>query len=145
MLEVLPEGTVWSNDADGLGYDIVLLGQVGPLTIDIDQLLLRLLRPDHARVCESLYLVGFHSGLDLLATYAGTAGDLKPWLANAEINRDRNLRLQYLAGFSAHEYREAAIYNEMLDYRKYPEKLFVAKTASHNELRRRLRLNKSDR
>jgi spermidine synthase len=142
FFEVFPDGTVWSNDADGQGYDIVLLGQVGPLTIDVDQLLLRLLRPDHANVGDSLDEVGFHSGLDLLATYAGTAADLGPWLAKAEINRDRNLRLQYLAGFSAHEYREAAIYNEMLRYRKYPESVFIATTASHNELRRRLGLSK---
>jgi len=142
FFEVFPEGTVWSNDVGGLGYDIVLLGQAGPLTIDVDQLLLRLLRPDHANVGDSLDEVGFHSGLDLLATYAGTAGDLGPWLAKAEINRDRNLRLQYLAGFSAHEYREAAIYNEMLQYRKYPEGVFIATTASHNELRRRLGLPK---
>jgi spermidine synthase len=142
FFEVFPDGTVWSNDSDGQGYDIVLLGQVGPLTIDVDQLLLRLLRPDHANVGDSLDEVGFHSGLDLLATYAGTAADLKPWLANAEINRDRNLRLQYLAGFSAHEYRAAAIYNEMLRYRKYPETVFIATTASHNELRRRLGLIK---
>jgi len=143
FFEVFPEGTVWSNDVEGLGYDIVLLGQVGPLTIDVDQLLLRMLRPDHANVGDSLDEVGFNSGLDLLATYAGTAADLRPWLAKAEINRDRNLRLQYLAGFSAHEHREAAIYNEMDQYRKYPEGVFIATTASHNELRRRLGLHKS--
>ena len=54
FFEVFPEGTVWSNDVEGLGYDIVLLGQVGPLTIDVDQLLLRMLRPDHANVGDSL-------------------------------------------------------------------------------------------
>ena len=102
-----------------------------------------MLRPDHANVGNSLDEVGFNSGLDLLATYAGTAADLRPWLAKAEINRDRNLRLQYLAGFSAHEHREAAIYNEMVQYRSYPETVFVATTASHNELRRRLGLSKS--
>ena len=26
---VFPEGTVWSNDVEGRGYDVVLLGQVG--------------------------------------------------------------------------------------------------------------------
>jgi spermidine synthase len=111
---VFPEGTVWSNDVEGQGYDVVLLGQVGPLTIDVDQLQARLGRYDHFKVDASLYEVGFRSGIDLLATYAGTAADLKPWLADAQINRDRNLRLQYLAGLSAHDYREVAIYNEML-------------------------------
>ena len=104
----------------------------------------RLGRRDHFPVDESLYQVGFHSGLDLLSTYAGTATDLKPWLADAQINRDRNLRLQYLAGMAAHDYREAVIYSEMLKYRRYPDKLFVATTASTQELRRRLRLPGSD-
>jgi spermidine synthase len=144
FFDVFPEGTVWGNDVEGQGYDIVLLGQVGPLTIDVDRLQERLGRRDHFPVDESLYQVGFHSGLDLLSTYAGTATDLKPWLADAQINRDRNLRLQYLAGMAAHDYREAVIYSEMLKYRRYPDKLFVATTASTQELRRRLRLPGSD-
>jgi spermidine synthase len=137
---VFPEGTVWSNDVEGLGYDIVLLGQVEPLKIDVEQLQARLGRLDHFKVDESLYHVGFQNGIDLLATFAGTASDLTEWLADAQINRDRNLRLQYLAGMSAHDYREAAIYNEMLKHRRYPDKLFVASTATTQELKRRLGL-----
>jgi hypothetical protein len=39
------------------------------------------------------------AGVDgLMATYAGQARDLRPWLTDAEINTDRNLRLEYLAG-----------------------------------------------
>jgi spermidine synthase len=75
-----------------------------------------------------------------LATFAGTAADLAPWLADAEINRDRNLRLQYLAGVGANNYDEAMIFNNMLRYRKYPEKLFVASSQSVEELKRRLGL-----
>ena len=89
---------------------------------------------------ESLYQVGFSSGLDLLATYAGTGADLGAWLKDAEINRDRNLRLQYLAGFAAHDYREVMIYNEMLEYRRYPEKIFLASDASGKALRTRMGL-----
>ncbi|HMC11323.1 MAG TPA: fused MFS/spermidine synthase, partial [Pirellulaceae bacterium] len=144
FFDVFPEGTVWSNDVEGLGYDIVLLGQVGPLTIDVDRLQERLGRRDHFPVDESLYQVGFHSGIDLLSTYAGTAVDLKPWLADAQINRDRNLRLQYLAGLSAHDYREAAIYNEMLKCRRYPDKIFVASAPVTKELRTRLGFSGAD-
>lgn len=137
---VFPEGTVWSNDVEGRGYDVVLLGQVAPLQIDVDKLQERLGQGNHFPVDESLYQVGFNSGLDLLATYAGTAADLVPWLKDAEINRDRNLRLQYLAGFAAHDYREAAIYDEMLNYRQYPEKLFLASSANGKALRARMGL-----
>ena len=40
--------------------------------------------------------VGLGSAVDLLGTYAGRKRDLAKWLEKAEINRDRNLRLQYL-------------------------------------------------
>jgi len=37
--------------------------------------------------------------VDLLAAYAGQKSDLAPWYAGAELNRDGDLRLQYLAGW----------------------------------------------
>ena len=43
---------------------------------------------------------GPEEGIDLLATYAGQAPLLKEWSQGAQINTDRNLRLQYLAGMS---------------------------------------------
>jgi spermidine synthase len=144
FFEVFPDATVWSNDVEGLGYDIVLLGQEGPLTIDVDRLQERLGRHDHFPVDESLAEVGFRSGFDLLATYAGAAADLKPWLADAQLNHDRNLRLQYLAGLSAHDYHEVRIYNEMIKYRRYPDKLFIASAASSEALKRRLGTKRSD-
>jgi spermidine synthase len=135
-----PDGTVWSNDVEGLGYDVVLLGQNGPLTIDVDRLDARLSGKGHWKVAFSLQEVGFNSALDLLATYAGTAADLQPWLADAQINRDRNLRLQYLAGLAVSQHGEASIYREMLKYRRFPDKIFVAKGASSRELKRKLGL-----
>jgi spermidine synthase len=69
--------------------------------------------------------VGFHSAAEILGTYAGQASDLKPWLKGAEINRDRNLRLQYLAGLSVNARLEAIIYDEMLAYRRFPKNLIV--------------------
>jgi spermidine synthase len=33
-----PNGTIWSNDEDGSGYDTVLLGQTSPMKIDVDEL-----------------------------------------------------------------------------------------------------------
>jgi spermidine synthase len=145
FFRVFPEGTVWGNDIDGQGYDVVLLGQQRPLVIDVDALQERLGRSDHWPVAESLYQVGFQSSLDLLATYAGSASNLSPWLADAQINRDRNLRLQYLAGLSAHDYREAAIFDQMLKYRQYPDRLFAASATSSGELRRRLGITAGQR
>ena len=49
--------------------------------------------------------------------------------AGAEINRDGNLRLQYLAGLALNISMEGAIYNEMLGYRRFPQNLFVGSEA----------------
>ena len=50
---------------------------------------------------QSLEDVMLKSAADILYSYAGRGRDLAPWLADAEINRERHLRLQYLAGLAA--------------------------------------------
>jgi spermidine synthase len=62
-----------------------------------------------------------YSAVDLFATYAGSAEDMKPWLQDAQINRDRNLRLQYLAGRGLNLYRADAIFAEMLPFANDPK------------------------
>ena len=108
FFDVFPNGTIWANEGDGGGYDVVLLGQTGPTKIQVDELQQRLDRPEYSRVAKSLRDVGFHSAVDLLATYAGQEPDLKPWLKGAEINRDGNLRLQYLAGLAVNANRKGS-------------------------------------
>jgi spermidine synthase len=125
FFDVFPNGTIWGNDTAGGGYDTVLLGQAEPTKIDVDQLQEKLERPDQARVAQSMRDVGFNSAISLLSTYAGQGPDLSSWLADAEINRDGNLRLQYLAGLALNKSMEGAIYTQMLTYRRYPENLFV--------------------
>jgi spermidine synthase len=56
--EVLPEGIIWSNDKVGAGYDLVLLGQVEPLGVEVETLQQRLSRADHHPVAQSLRDVG---------------------------------------------------------------------------------------
>jgi spermidine synthase len=119
-----PNGAVFGNENGG-GYDSVALAGVEPLRIDLDALSARLARPDHARVLQSLQVVGFGSLGSLFGTYAGQRSDLDPWLQGAEINRDGNLRLQYLAGLALNISMEGTIYNQMLQHRKFPRNLFV--------------------
>ena len=135
FFQVFPNGTIWSNDQSGKGYDIVLLGQSEVLKIDVDAMAERLGRDDHARVKRSLKQVGFTSAVDLLGTYGGRSRDMAGWLANAQINRDRNLRLQYLAGMDPNTYNEAAIYNVICDYRKFPDDLFAGNAITMAALR----------
>ena len=125
FFEVFPNGTIWSNDDHGDGYDVVLLGQIAPVQIDLDDLERRLQQPRYAPVRESLAEVGFQTGLDLLATCAGCAADLAPWLNGAQINRDCNLRLQYLAGFDPNRTPPEKIFSEMTHYCRFPERLLV--------------------
>jgi spermidine synthase len=123
FFDAFPNGTIWGNENGG-GYDTVVLGQLEPSHIDVDALNARLRRPDHARVAASLSEVGFSSVNGLLSTYAGQRSDLQQWLAGAEINRDDNLRLQYLAGLALNTSMEATIYSQMLGYRTFPKNIF---------------------
>jgi spermidine synthase len=125
FFDVFPYGTVWSNDLNGSGYDVVVLARTEPMQIDVDKLEARLNRADYLPVVRSLGEAQFFTATDLLATYAGQAEELKPWFAEAPINRDRNLRLQYIAGLGLNTYQEALIYNQIVSYRKFPEQLFA--------------------
>jgi spermidine synthase len=125
FFNVFRDGTVWSNDINGKGYDVVLAGHSTPQTINLDTMQARLSSPDGARVSQSLAEVGLNSALSLMSTYGGQARDLAPWLADAQINRDSNLRLQYLAGMGLNRYESASIFEDMLKYRTFPENLFV--------------------
>jgi spermidine synthase len=124
FFDAFPNGTIWGNENGG-GYDTVVLGTVEPARIDVDALDARLNRPDHQRVVRSLQEVGFANLPALLGTYAGQKPDLAPWLEGAEINRDGNLRLQYLAGLALNTSMEGTIYNQILTYRQFPRNLFV--------------------
>ena len=133
FFQVFPQGIVWSNDREGVDYDAILFGQVEPTVIDIDLLQERLDRPDHQLVKESLREVGFGEGLDLeveegidlLATYAGQAPLLKEWSRGAQINTDRNLRLQYLAGMAVNSKTGERTLSGIRAHYRFPEQTFV--------------------
>ena len=129
FFDVFPGGSVWANELNGGGYDVFLLGQAQPAPINLDVLEEKMGRPDYARVVESLRNVGFQSIGDMLATYTTQDQDLKPWLQGAEINRDGNLRLQYLAGMALNSNAETIIYNQMLQYHRFPANLFTGSGA----------------
>jgi spermidine synthase len=138
FFRVFPEGTIWANDDDGSGYDVVLLGQGGPARVDMDALQERWSSPAYQAAAASLGEVGFSTPGDLLSTYAGRAAELAPWLADAQINRDSNLRLQYLAGLGLNFSLEASIYAHMLEHLQYPENLFFGSEKSRMEMARAL-------
>jgi spermidine synthase len=124
FFSVFPEATVWSNYLNGDGYDLVLLGSADPLRIDVDRLEQRLEQSGYSGVDKSLVGAGFHSAVELLATYAGRGPDLTPMTLGAQINDDMNMRLQYIAGMGVNSVSSPRIYKELLSYRRFPEDLF---------------------
>ena len=137
FFEVFPNGILFSNERERSGYDAVLFGQVEPTVVDVDALRRRLVRRDHERVKQSLRDMGLwepkgfegeeepNEGIDLLATYAGQAPLLKEWTRGAQINTDRNLRLQFLAGMAFNSIKADEILGGILTHYRFPDRTFV--------------------
>jgi spermidine synthase len=140
FFDVFPNGAVFANTVQSMGYDAVLFARTGGLPIDVDRVEERLKSPEYAPVLESLRQVGFRSAIDLLGTYAGHASDLSPWLKDATINRDRNLRLQYLAGRGLNVYAADSIFDKMVTGARAPhEELFIGQPERLEQLRQAVR------
>ena len=140
FFDVFPNGTIWGNPYHGQGHDMVLLGQVEPLRIDLDEMEQRIgYRGGESKIAQSLAEIGMNSPVDLFARYAGRRSDLTAWLRNAPLNRDRNLRMEYLAGLGLNLDDAAAIYAGMLSYRRFPEDLFVSSEGRVDSLREAIR------
>jgi spermidine synthase len=136
FFKAFPNSVVWGNTNNGQGYDLVLMGQVEPIKINVDEMDAKLQSQEFAQVAQSLRETGFNSAIDLFATYAGQPTDLAPWLADVQINRDMNLRLQYLAGMGLNLYQSGPIYSEMISYAsKFPDNLFTGSPEKLQELR----------
>jgi spermidine synthase len=134
FFSVFPAGIIWGNEIEDGGYDMVLFGQSDAAPIDVETLQRRLDSAEYWRVRDSLAEVGFYSAIDLMGTFAGRADDLKDWLKDAEINTDRTLRLQYMAGMVHHLSRQTEIYRDLLAHRQFPEFLFVAEEPTKNAI-----------
>jgi spermidine synthase len=136
FFQVFPNVTIWRNDArSGNGYDMVLVGRLQEKPIDVDAWQAKIDSPAYADVKASLADVGYVTILDVLKTYSGRGRDLGPWFANAQINTDKNLRLQYLAGFGFNNNLGTEIRDSMLRYRQFPGDLFTGQQSSVDELR----------
>ncbi|MEO7415063.1 MAG: fused MFS/spermidine synthase [Opitutaceae bacterium] len=135
FMEVFPHAVVFSNTVEGTGYDTVMVGSVEPLKIDVDAMEAKLQSPQYAEVRQSLSEIGFDSAAKLMSTFAGGKAEFAGWLSDVQINRDRNLRLQYLAGVGANYYNQATIHRNMIRNRKYPERVFTGSPATLAALR----------
>jgi spermidine synthase len=130
---VFPDTTLWNPDLLEEGYDLVALGRVEESPISEDAIQARI--DADPRLKKSLADVTLHSAGDLLGTYAGRGRDLTAFLADAQINRERSLRLQYLAGLAANTDHRYLIFGSILAHRRYPADLFAASAETAAQLR----------
>ena len=130
---VFPDTTLWNPDMLEEGYDLVALGRMEETPIVQSNIQARINAAP--RVKQSLRDITLLSAADILTTYAGRGRDLSAWLADAEINRERHLRLQYLAGLAANTDQRFSIFQAILNHRKYPADLFVASADIETQLR----------
>ena len=125
FFDAFPYGSVWANLRNGEGYDMVFMGQLTPLKIDLDTVQRRYSLPEHETVRQSLRDIGVMNLFDLFSSYTGSAADLAPYVKDAVINTDGDLKLSYLAGWGINSNLEDVLYRQMLRYRKTPTAVFT--------------------
>jgi hypothetical protein len=103
----------------------------------VDQVQERL--KNEPRAAQSLADVSIPDAVTLFSTYAGQAPEMKAWLADAAINRDLNLRLQYLAGMGSNYQNAGGIMREIMQYRVFPQDLFTGSQETLARLQQELR------
>lgn len=148
FFKVYKNGIFWSNDIRGEGYDAVLFGRQDDDHVpqfNLDEMQARIDRPEYALVKQSLSDYDFHSAVDLMATYAGHAPALTSWMSDAQINTDRNLRLQYLAGMWLNSFIGREILSDILRYYRFPRDMFVGSPERVNALEAQLARDGRDR
>jgi len=120
FFKVFPGGMVFANTSEGAGYDVVLVGQKANRPIDIGAINAKLASAGYAPVMASLNDAGIYGALSLFGSYAGSDADLRPWLADAAINHDYDMRLQYLAGLALNGDHADEIYRKMMTLARLP-------------------------
>jgi len=135
FFEAFPEALVFGNVFDGHAEDTVLVGTLTPPHLDVDWMEWGLLQPEYSQVRRSLGEIGIYSAVDLLGRYAGRAAELRPWLSDAMLNRDQDLRLQYLAGLGLNRHEGRDIYQDLVRYRRFPDDVFVGSAQNLSWLR----------
>ena len=116
VLASVPSVSLWSGANRSTGYDLVVVGTIGDQEISPRTIRRRL--QSNPGLQHSLADAGIIGPDDLLNRFAGDASDLTEWLRDAQINRDRNLRLQYFAGLTPESQTAQDIFQSMVSRRR---------------------------
>jgi spermidine synthase len=135
FMQVFPNAMIFGNTSGGQGYDGVLVGSVEPFSINVSEIEARLHTPEFAPVLASLSEVNYDSAAALFDTYAAHGSQLAGYLANAQINRDQNLRLQYLAGMAVNSYQQSQLYRELQNAGGWKDGVFTGDAATLAQMR----------
>ena len=111
FLQQFPEAMIWSGQSSRIGYDLVVTASAHGQQLDVDTIVGKLMQNESLR--QSFDDVGLGNANELLKSFAAMGRELKPWLSDAQINRDCNLRLQYLAGTNPDHVLEQHILQSM--------------------------------
>jgi spermidine synthase len=136
FIDAFPDGTVWNSQPDAKGYDVVLLGQVEPLVIDMDAVQKRI--DDNEALKKSLAQVKLNSALDIFASYGTRGRELGPWLGDTPVNRDFSLKLEYISGLAFNLQVADEIYANMIKGRSLPDDVLTGTAGTTNQLHVRL-------
>ena len=115
FLQAFPRSSLWSGQNLATGYDLVVVGTIGDQEISPHTITQRL--RSNRSLQRSLIEVGLPNADALMSRFAGDGAMLSDWLRDAQINRDRNLRLQYLAGLTPESQTAQQIFQAMVSQR----------------------------
>ena len=124
FMSAFPVATFWSSGDDPRdGYDVVAIGWADNTAIDLAEMQQRI--DNNERLKANLDEVGIGSVPRLFRQYCGNHLTLKRTVENAEINHDRSLKLEYMAGLSLFFQEPDAIYSSITEFIDYPSQLLV--------------------
>ena len=116
FLQAFPRSSLWSGQNLETGYDLVVVGTIGDQEISPRTITQRL--RSNPPLQRSFTEIGLPNSDALLSRFAADGAILTDWLRDAQINRDRNLRLQYLAGLTPESQTAQEIFQAMVRQRR---------------------------
>ncbi|QEG32920.1 Spermidine synthase [Bythopirellula goksoeyrii] len=139
FLKVFPAATLWSSGADRMfGYDIIAVAQVDEVPIDLQAVQDRI--DSNKKLKSALDEVHLGSVVDLFKHYVGCGKDLDTILQDAQINRESNLKLEYMAGLASYIQEPDAILRIILSPLRYPTEMLINDEKFHEEIHAALNL-----
>lgn len=98
LMKVFPHAALYSGQGQDVGYDVVAIGMLDESRLDPAHLTRAMLTTPEIR--DSLGEVGYDYPNAMQDLFVAYGSELQDWLKDAQVNRDSNLRLQYLAGMT---------------------------------------------